>query len=107
LGEVPIKAIRTHPLAMMFGLDTKNSGFRRYGSEKGKWVDEDGSVLVRVGFGLDRPRLVRGLVSEALAESRPLPGQELPPGRHHRPVADRRSGLLKRGRVIAARLHVK
>lgn len=50
-GGVPIKAIRTHPLAMMFGLDTKNSEFVRYGSEKGKWVDEDGSVLVRVGSG--------------------------------------------------------
>ncbi len=51
MGEVPIKAIRTHPLAMMFLLDTKNSGFVCYGSEKGKWVDEDGSVLVRVGIG--------------------------------------------------------
>ena len=50
-GGVPIKAIRTHPLAMLFGLDKKNSGFVRYGSEKGKWVDEDGSVLVRVGSG--------------------------------------------------------
>jgi hypothetical protein len=28
MGEVPIKAIRTHPLAMMFLLDTKNSGIR-------------------------------------------------------------------------------
>ena len=51
MGEVPIKAIRTHPLAMMFLLDTKNSGYVCYGSEKGKWVDEDGSVLVRVGIG--------------------------------------------------------
>lgn len=50
-GGVPIKAIRTHPLAMLFGIDKKNSGFVRYGSEKGKWVDEDGSVLVRVGSG--------------------------------------------------------
>jgi len=50
-GGVPIKAIRTHPLAMMFGLDTKNSEFVRYGSEKGKWVDEDEHVLVRVGSG--------------------------------------------------------
>ena len=50
-GGVPVKAIRTHPLAMLFGLDKKNSGFVRYGSEKGKWVDEDGSVLVRVGTG--------------------------------------------------------
>lgn len=51
MGEVPIKAIRTHPLAMMFLLDTKNSGMVTYGSEKGKWVDEDGQVLVRVGIG--------------------------------------------------------
>jgi hypothetical protein len=51
MGEVPIKAIRTHPLAMMFLLDPKNSGLVCYGSEKGKWVDEDGQVLIRVGFG--------------------------------------------------------
>jgi hypothetical protein len=51
MGEVPIKAIRTHPLAMMFLLDTKGSEFVCYGSEKGKWVDEDGQVLVRVGTG--------------------------------------------------------
>jgi len=51
MGEVPIKAIRTHPLAMMFLLDTKNAGMVCYGSEKGKWVDEDGQVLVRVGIG--------------------------------------------------------
>lgn len=51
MGEVPITAIRTHPLAMMFLLDTKNSGFVCYGSEKGKWVDEDGQVLIRVGSG--------------------------------------------------------
>ena len=50
-GGVPVKAIRTHPLAMLFGIDKKNTGFVRYGSEKGKWVDEDGSVLVRVGTG--------------------------------------------------------
>lgn len=50
-GGVPVKAIRTHPLAMLIGLDTKNSGFVRYGSEKGKFVDEDGNVLIRVGYG--------------------------------------------------------
>lgn len=50
-GAVPFKAIRTAPLAMMFGIDTKDSGLVTYGSEKGKWVDEDGSVLVRVGSG--------------------------------------------------------
>jgi hypothetical protein len=51
MGEVPIKAIRTHPLASMFLLDTKNAGMTTYGSEKGKWVDEDGRVLIRVGIG--------------------------------------------------------
>lgn len=51
MGEVPIKAIRTHPLGMMFGLDTKGVGAVEYGSEKGKWVDEDGQVLIRVGYG--------------------------------------------------------
>lgn len=51
VGQVPFKALRTAPLAMLFGLDTKNSGMVLYGSEKGKWIDEDGSVLVRVGSG--------------------------------------------------------
>lgn len=51
MGEVPIKAIRTHPLASMFLLDTQNAGMVEYGSEKGKWVDEDGRILIRVGTG--------------------------------------------------------
>lgn len=51
VGEVPFKALRTAPLAMLFGLDPEGSGLVIYGSEKGKWVDEDGSVLVRVGSG--------------------------------------------------------
>lgn len=51
MGEVPIKALRTHPLAMVFGIDTKGIGGACYGSEKGKWVDDDGHVLVRVGYG--------------------------------------------------------
>jgi hypothetical protein len=50
VGSVPFKAIRTAPLATIFGIDT-DSGLVCYGSEKGKWVDEDGSVLVRVGSG--------------------------------------------------------
>jgi hypothetical protein len=50
-GGVPIKALRTHPLGMMFGLDTKGVEMVRYGSDKGSWVDEDGSVFVRVGSG--------------------------------------------------------
>jgi hypothetical protein len=51
MGEVPIKAIRTHPLGMVFGLDTKGVDCCCYGSEKGKWVDDDGHVLIRVGYG--------------------------------------------------------
>lgn len=51
MGEVPIKALRTHPLGMMFGIDTKGMEGVCYGSEKGKWVDEDGQVLIRVGYG--------------------------------------------------------
>lgn len=51
MGEVPIKAIRTHPLATMCLLDTKGVVAVEYGSEKGKWVDEDGRILIRVGTG--------------------------------------------------------
>jgi hypothetical protein len=51
MGEVPIKAMRTHPLGMVFGIDTKGIGGACYGSEKGKWVDDDGHILVRVGYG--------------------------------------------------------
>lgn len=51
MGEVPIKVMRTHPLAMVFGIDSKGIGGTCYGSEKGKWVDDDGHVLVRVGYG--------------------------------------------------------
>jgi hypothetical protein len=51
VGQVPYTALRTAPLATMFLLDEKGADFRCYESEKGKWVDEDGSVLVRVGSG--------------------------------------------------------
>ncbi len=51
MGEVPIKAVRDLPLDMVFGLDTANMGSVCYESEPGKWVDEDGRVLVRVGSG--------------------------------------------------------
>lgn len=50
-GGVPIKAIRTHALATMFGLDTKGMGAVCYESDPGAWVDDDGRVLVRVGTG--------------------------------------------------------
>jgi hypothetical protein len=51
MGEVPIKVMRTHPLGMVFGIDTKGIVGVCYGSEKGKWVDDDGHILVRVGYG--------------------------------------------------------
>lgn len=51
VGEVPIKVIRDFPYGMMMGLDVEQSGLCQYVSEKGKWVDEDGRVLVRAGTG--------------------------------------------------------
>ena|SRR3990167_102612 len=50
-GDVPVRAIRDFPLDVMMFLDVQNMGFKEYVSEPGKWVDEDGSVLVRVGSG--------------------------------------------------------
>lgn len=51
LGEVPITTIRDFALDVIMGLDEEQMDAIRYNSEKGKWVDEDGSVLVRQGFG--------------------------------------------------------
>lgn len=51
LGEVPIKVIRDFPYGMIMGLDVEQMGLCQYVSEKGKWVDEDGRVLVRAGQG--------------------------------------------------------
>jgi hypothetical protein len=50
-GDVPIRALRDFPLDVLMFLDLQNAGFREYVSEPGKWVDEDGSVLWRVGTG--------------------------------------------------------
>lgn len=50
-GDVPVRAIRDFPLDVLMFLDLGNAGFREYVSEPGKWVDEDGSVLWRVGTG--------------------------------------------------------
>ena len=50
-GDVPVRALRDFPLDVMMFLDLQNSGLKEYVSEPGKWVDEDGSVLVRVGSG--------------------------------------------------------
>lgn len=49
-GDVPVRALRDFPLDVMAFLDLQNAGFMEYVSEPGKWVDEDGSVLVRVGI---------------------------------------------------------
>lgn len=50
-GDVPVRAIRDFALDVLMFLDLNNAGFREYVSEPGKWVDEDGSVLWRVGTG--------------------------------------------------------
>jgi hypothetical protein len=49
-GDVPVRAVRDFPLDVMMFLDLGNAGFKEYVSEPGKWVDEDGSVLWRVGI---------------------------------------------------------
>lgn len=51
LGEVPITPIRDFTLDAIMGLDEEQMDAVCYVSEKGKWVDEDGSILVRQGFG--------------------------------------------------------
>jgi hypothetical protein len=51
LGEVPITVIRDFALDVVMGLDEEQMDAVQYVSEKGKWVDEDGSILVRQGFG--------------------------------------------------------
>lgn len=51
VGEVPIKVIRDFPYGMIMGLDVEQMGLCQYVSEKGKWVDEDGRILVRAGSG--------------------------------------------------------
>lgn len=51
LGEVPITCIRDFALDVIMGLDEEQMDLVCYVSEKGKWVDEDGSILVRQGFG--------------------------------------------------------
>ncbi len=50
-GDVPVRALRDFPLDVMMFLDLQNAGFKEYVSEPGKWVDEDGSVLARIGTG--------------------------------------------------------
>lgn len=50
-GEVPVTPIRDFPLDVMMLIDEENSGWVRYQSSPGEWVQEDGSILVRVGTG--------------------------------------------------------
>lgn len=50
MGEVPVKVIRDFPFGMIMGIDTEQSGFCEYVSEKGKWEDK-GGILVRTGTG--------------------------------------------------------
>lgn len=51
LGEVTVKAIRTLGLDQIYFLDTDRMAAKQYVSEAGRFVDEDGSVLVRDGVG--------------------------------------------------------
>lgn len=51
LGEVPITPIRDFALDVIMGLDESAMDAVCYVSEKGKWVDTDGSVFVRSGVG--------------------------------------------------------
>ena len=69
-GNVPIKAIRTHPLAMMFGLDTGAIRIRalRIGKRK---VGRRGWLRARAcRLGLQRSRCVERPVPEAVSEPR-------------------------------------
>jgi len=49
-GDVPVRALRDFPLDVMMFLDTNQVGLKEYVSESGKWVDEDGNVLLRDVF---------------------------------------------------------
>lgn len=49
-GDVGVRAIRDFPLDVMLFLDTNQAGIKEYVSEPGKWVDEDGNVLLRDVF---------------------------------------------------------
>jgi len=51
LGEVAIKAIRTLGLDQIYYLDTGRMGAKQYVAEPGRFVDDDGSILVRDGVG--------------------------------------------------------
>lgn len=51
MGEVPLIAVRDFPLDVCIGIDSKGIQGTEYVSEKGRWVDDDGAILVRDGTG--------------------------------------------------------
>lgn len=51
MGEVPVTPIRTLGLSQVYFLDEKRMGAKQYVAEPGRFVDEDGSILVRDGVG--------------------------------------------------------
>jgi hypothetical protein len=51
MGEVPVTPIRTLGLDQVYFLDETRMGAKQYVAEPGRFVDEDGSILVRDGVG--------------------------------------------------------
>ena len=51
MGEVPVTPIRTLGLSQVYFLDEKRMNAKQYVAEPGRFVDEDGSILVRDGVG--------------------------------------------------------
>ena len=51
LGTITVKAIRSIGLGQVYFLDTKQSGFKHYVGEAGKFEDRDGSIWQRDGSG--------------------------------------------------------
>lgn len=51
MGNVPVIAIRDFPLDVLMGLDPEGMAAKEYVSEKGRWVDDDGRILIRDGTG--------------------------------------------------------
>jgi hypothetical protein len=51
LGEVTVKAVRSVGLGQVYFLDTKQSGFKKYVGDDGKFEDRDGSIWQRDGSG--------------------------------------------------------
>jgi len=51
MGEVSVTPIRTLGLSQVFFIDEKRMQAKQYVAEPGRFVDEDGSILVRDGVG--------------------------------------------------------